>query len=468
MKTSALSAPFDPSSKSRRRKTVCSAVLAVSGLLLPVLTSRAEITVTTDHTDNDAATKAFHFKTVRGDLDGMLDTSISTTLLEGQQDDASASSDVLFDGQGPDAEDQPDQNFFFKDGDDGGRLLVTFGEAIPINEVDTYSWHPGTRAPQVYKLYGSDGSGEGFVAEPKRPQDPATCGWKLLAAVDTRQKFGNSGGQYGVSVTDPAGAVGKYRYLLFDVSRTEGDDDYGNTFYSEINVFTADASPDKANAMTPAAEPKPEEPAKTIPGAGASANETKRTVWLGVLCDEMSNDLRDFLPLPSDTGLVVRGVPPNGPASKAGLQEHDVLTKLDDQLLVNTAQLQALVRGKHDGDTVSVSYLRRGQPGTAEAKLATLDVPVGNDNDAPNPVIPQEDIEDQLKALHTQGQATGTIRQGADKTLAVMNEALEALNETLHEQGLDDKAIEKIDKRLAEKMANSVEKEHKPTGEINP
>src|SRR5205085_1453687 len=29
----------------------------------------------------------------------------------------------------------------------------------------------------------------------------------------------------------------KYRYLLFDVSRTEADDPFGNTFYSEIDVI---------------------------------------------------------------------------------------------------------------------------------------------------------------------------------------------------------------------------------------
>lgn len=65
-------------------------------------------------------------------------------------------------------------------------------------------------------------------------------GWKLVAAVDTRPSGGEGGGQYGVSIFDSAREIGKYRYLLFDISATEKDDPFGNTFYSGINVISAD------------------------------------------------------------------------------------------------------------------------------------------------------------------------------------------------------------------------------------
>ena len=55
--------------------------------------------------------------------------------------------------------------------------------------------------------------------------------------MDTRPKTGDGGGQYGVSISDTEGTIGKYRYLLFDMSNTETDDDFGNTFYSEIVVI---------------------------------------------------------------------------------------------------------------------------------------------------------------------------------------------------------------------------------------
>ena len=44
---------------------------------------------------------------------------------------------------------------------------------------------------------------------------------------------GEDGGQYAATITD----AGKHRYLLFDVYVTELYDQWGNTFYSEIDVI---------------------------------------------------------------------------------------------------------------------------------------------------------------------------------------------------------------------------------------
>ena len=76
----------------------------------------------------------------------------------------------------------------------------------------------------------------GLNLAPKRGVDPATCGWKFIATVSTIPKQGEDGGQYAASVTDASGSLGKYRYLMFDCYVTELNDDWGNTFYSEIDV----------------------------------------------------------------------------------------------------------------------------------------------------------------------------------------------------------------------------------------
>jgi len=101
-------------------------------------------------------------------------------------------------------------------------------------------------------VYGSDGTSSEFVAKPKTGTEPTSVGWKLIAKVDTRPKTGDMAGQYGVSISDPAGNLGKFRYLLFDVSQTESDDAFGNTFYSEISIIDA-------SATAVAAEDKPAE-----------------------------------------------------------------------------------------------------------------------------------------------------------------------------------------------------------------
>jgi len=105
--------------------------------------------------------------------------------------------------------------------------------------VSSYSWHKESRGPQVYKLYGSDGTSAGFNGAPKIGTDPATCGWNLVATVDTRPIGQPPGGQYKVTITKPDGgngALGRYRYLLFVTFPTETNDAWGHTFYSEIAV----------------------------------------------------------------------------------------------------------------------------------------------------------------------------------------------------------------------------------------
>ncbi len=150
---------------------------------------------------------------------------------------------VLHDGQLPADADQPERNFFFAQGSNGGRLLVDLGEATNLKQVNTYSWHPGTRGPQVYRLFAADGSAKDFSARPGKGTDPEKTGWTLIASIDTRPKQGEPGGQYGVSISDPGGTLGKFRYLLFDISRTEADDPFGNTFSARSTSTTARSTP---------------------------------------------------------------------------------------------------------------------------------------------------------------------------------------------------------------------------------
>ncbi len=203
---------------------------------LHALVSHAEIKVVVDHQPSDSASAGFTFGRVPAPSRSDAATNAAFTVVDGRRDRNGGDLDTLHDGKVPTEEDQPAASFFFNAGTDGGRLLVDLGSVIKIQQVNTYSWHPGTRGPQVYGLYAADGSADGFSAQPKKGTDPTTCGWKRVAQVDTRPQQGAGGGRFGVSISDSGGAVGKYRYLLFDISRTEGDDPFGNTFYSEIDV----------------------------------------------------------------------------------------------------------------------------------------------------------------------------------------------------------------------------------------
>jgi hypothetical protein len=216
--------------------------IGAAAFLVSGAVSFAEINTVVEHKPNEGASAAFKFDKVPALAKTNAANQARFVLVDGVRDENGADLNVLHDGKLPSEEDEPSANFFFAEGTDGGRVLVDLGKAIDIKQVNTYSWHPSTRAPQVYKLYGSDGKVEAFAAQPKKETDPEKVGWKLVTGVDTRPTSGEGGGQYGVGISDSAGAIGHYRYLLFDISRTQKDDDFGNTFYSEIAVVGGEGS----------------------------------------------------------------------------------------------------------------------------------------------------------------------------------------------------------------------------------
>ena len=182
---------------------------------------------------NSVATREFKFKNIPAPAKDDAATNAKLTLIDGDLDGGSASLAALVDGRLPQDEDEPGSNVYFRAGSSGGRFRMDFTTPIDIAQVNSYSWHSNSRGPQLYKLYGSDGTDANFNADPKRGVDPAAHGWKLIALVSTLPEKGDDGGQYAASVSN----VGKYRYLLFDCYVTELYDNWGNTFYSEIDVI---------------------------------------------------------------------------------------------------------------------------------------------------------------------------------------------------------------------------------------
>lgn len=196
-----------------------------------------------DHNPNATATREFKFKNIPSPMKDDAAANAKLTLIGGELDGGSAPLHALVDGLLPADNDEPGANVYFSAGSSGGRFRMDLNKAIDIAAVRSYSWHPGSRGPQLYKLYAADGSEPGLNLDPKRGVDPATVGWKFIATVNTLPDKGEDGGQYAVSVTESSGSLGTYRYLLFDCYVTELVDNFGNTFYSEIDVIEQPRKP---------------------------------------------------------------------------------------------------------------------------------------------------------------------------------------------------------------------------------
>jgi len=111
----------------------------------------------------------------------------------------------------------------------------------------------------------------------------------------------------------------------------------------------------------------------TVRQGGAPA-EKEKVPFLGVSTGPVAPTLASQLGLTPGAGLVVNEVVPASPSAGV-LQVHDVLVKLDDQLLIEAKQLAVLVRSRKEGDEVTVTYVRAGKQATAKVKLAVHEVP---------------------------------------------------------------------------------------------
>jgi hypothetical protein len=162
------------------------------------------------------------------------------SVLEGHVDANSGSIAVVSDGSVPTSDDQPQQNFFFAAGTDGGMIAVDLGQTCELSEIVSYSWHSDTRAPQIYTVYAATGEEQGFAFPASSASLADSSGWKKIADVDSRTKH-RQGGQHAARIFNTQQPFGSFRHLLFVVKASELDDRFGNTFFSEIDIVAGNA-----------------------------------------------------------------------------------------------------------------------------------------------------------------------------------------------------------------------------------
>jgi len=221
--------------------------------LLMVLPVQAAVQIQVERLPALDASAGFRFTQVPRPARNDAAAGATFRVVSGRADPNGGGVSVLNDGRLPANEDQPARNLFFTPQSAGGRILVDLGRPIGIGAIHTYSWHGSNRAPQVYQVYGASGAEAG--SDPVADSSPTNSAWTRIASVDTRPAQGDVGGQHGVQIRGDEGALGSYRYLLFDCQRTTREDPFDQTFFSEIDVLDASAPP--IAEAEEVAEPKP-------------------------------------------------------------------------------------------------------------------------------------------------------------------------------------------------------------------
>lgn len=126
-----------------------------------------------------------------------------------------------------------------------------------------------------------------------------------------------------------------------------------------------------ASASSQETSPKPAAPKAPSADAAQPAGPVQPYVGVNVLPLTPRFREQDLgTELPEGVGIVVGFVDPKGPAASV-IQEKDVLTRLDDQVLVNPEQFRTLVRNRKPGQSVKLVRVRGAEVETVEVALAS-------------------------------------------------------------------------------------------------
>jgi serine protease Do len=109
---------------------------------------------------------------------------------------------------------------------------------------------------------------------------------------------------------------------------------------------------------------------KTVVATALGGAKTVTRPWLGLDTQIVDADIAQSLRLERPVGVVVTDVAPGSPAAQAGLDEGDVITKVDDFEVNDPQSLEYRAATKGVGGTVMVNYLRDGQARTTTLRLA--------------------------------------------------------------------------------------------------
>ena len=94
--------------------------------------------------------------------------------------------------------------------------------------------------------------------------------------------------------------------------------------------------------------------------------------WLGVKIQTVTDDIAETLGIPENTGALVAGVTPDGPAAKAGIEGGDVILKFDGKEVSTMRGLPRIVAQTPIGKNVDVELLRTGQKKTLQVAVGRL------------------------------------------------------------------------------------------------
>ncbi|RYD24832.1 MAG: PDZ domain-containing protein, partial [Verrucomicrobiaceae bacterium] len=201
----------------------------------------------------------------------------------------------------------------------------------------------------------------------------------------------------------------------------------------------------------------------------AGAPPSGPVTFVGVAVSAVPADLSKHLPLAKGVGLVVRNVSKDSPAAKAGIVEDDILTRLDDQILIHPVQFSVLIAGKKEGDSVNVTLLRKG----AQQEIpVTLDKRDGGDPSGSSATLKFGDVEvqvpgpgDEAKPLRTFIKHWNLNRNSPEAKDLQLNDTFKISGDDFKIEGGKFKVLQDVLKSRSDKLEALVHEQVKKAAE---
>jgi serine protease Do len=151
--------------------------------------------------------------------------------------------------------------------------------------------------------------------------------------------------------------------------------------------------------------------------------------YLGISMNDVTPENAHFFNLNDATGAIIAQVTPNSPASRAGLQNGDVIRELNGKKMLNGSDLQLAIAGTAPGTKVQLGILRNGHSQNVDLTVGEYnakDKVASNDSDDNDGGAPQQgklglamsdvtpDIRQQLNLPdNIKGAAIASVRPGS-------------------------------------------------------
>lgn len=203
--------------------------------------------------------------------------------------------------------------------------------------------------------------------------------------------------------------------------------------------------PPEDNAPPPAVDPAaPQAEAPAAPAADQPKPQPQAAgAYLGIGTSAVPDALAAHLNLQGDAaGVLIRSIDPNGPAAKAGLVEHDVVTRVAGQAVGSHADLVAEIRKHQPGAEIAIDFIHQGKPANKSVTLVPRP-----DGAAAAPV------PNQLDDLMLQGmpeEQAKRIREAVERQLRAFEEDAPAA------PGDPMKQLRELQKQMRERMGDAL------------